>query len=159
VAKEQTHSVMSCASAALVTLLDEAVGVMSPSKIHANLAAGLPLIYVGGAGSNVDDAISRHGCGVSLRIGDAEGLAAYVRGMVRDPDRLRTERARARAAFEAAYCDRATLPLFDAAIEQAVRGHAWARNAIDYARFEPAAPAEISGPGEGPPRSVHEVAA
>ena len=159
VPKEQTPSVMTCASAALVTLLDEAVGVMSPSKIHANLAAGLPLIYVGGAGSNVDDAVSRHGCGVSLRIGDADGLAAYVRGMIRDPARLRAERARARATFEAAYCDRATLPLFDAAIEQAVRGHAWAHTAIDYARFEPAAETQSPGPEERPPQNLHEVAA
>ena len=32
---------------------------MSPSKLHANLAAGLPVLYVGPEGSNVDEAIKR----------------------------------------------------------------------------------------------------
>jgi len=116
VPKEKTGSVMSNAACALVTLRDDAVGIMSPSKIHSNLAMGLPLIYVGPTTSNVDEAISQFGCGVSLRHGDAAGLAAFVRSTIADPARLGDFRARARRAFEAAYSDLATLPRLDAVI-------------------------------------------
>jgi colanic acid biosynthesis glycosyl transferase WcaI len=115
VPKEETAAVMAGADAALITLDERSLGIMSPSKLHANLAAGLPVLYVGPEGSNVDEAIARFGCGASLRDGDVDGLVAAVR-------RLRTDdaadlRARARAAFDAAYNDRVTLPQLDAILE------------------------------------------
>lgn len=122
VPKDQTPSVMASSDAALVTLRDEILGIMSPSKIHANLAAGLPLIYVGPATSNVDEAIASHGCGISLRHGQADELAGFVRRLVRDEPFRAELRASARRAFDASYCDRATLPLFDAVIEHAMSG-------------------------------------
>ncbi len=113
VPKERTREVMAGAGAALILLTDEALGLMSPSKLHANLAAGLPILYVGPEGSNVDEAIARFGCGVSVRTGDAEGLAAAVRRL-RDDHTWRAElSANARRAFEEAYCDEATLPAWD----------------------------------------------
>ncbi|HXH58343.1 glycosyltransferase family 4 protein [Iamia sp.] len=117
VAKEETRAVMAGAGCALIVLADEALGVMSPSKLHANLAAGLAILYVGPEGSNVDAAIRRFGCGVSLRSGDVEGLANAVRRL-RDDRPWRDElSANARRAFEEAYCDRATLPRWDAVID------------------------------------------
>lgn len=118
VPKGETPAVMAGAGCAVILLADEARGLMSPSKLHANLAAGLPILYVGPEGSNVDDAITRFGCGVSLRNGDAAGVAAAV-------ERLRTDAAwraelsaNARRAFETAYCDEATLPRWDAVLDQ-----------------------------------------
>lgn len=110
VPKELTPAVMAGAHGALITLDDRSLGVMSPSKLHANLAAGLPVLYVGPDGSNVDEAISRFGCGVSLREGDVAGLVGAVRGLRADG----AGAARARKAFEEAYSDEATLPLLDA---------------------------------------------
>jgi glycosyltransferase involved in cell wall biosynthesis len=115
VPKEDTASVMAGADAALITLHDDSLGVMSPSKLHANLAAGLPVLYVGPAGSNVDEAIERFGCGTSLREGDVAGLVTAIRGLRGDTTDLRR---RARAAFDAAYCDEATLPRFDALLDR-----------------------------------------
>jgi glycosyltransferase involved in cell wall biosynthesis len=116
VPKEATGAVMAGADAALITLHDQSLGVMSPSKLHANLAAGLPVLYVGPAGSNVDEAIGRFGCGASLREGDVAGLVDAVRSLRGDTTELRR---RARSAFDEAYCDRATLPRFDALLEAA----------------------------------------
>ena len=59
VPKDDTPAVMAGADLALITLDDRSLGVMSPSKLHANLAAGLPVLYVGPEGSNVDEAIAR----------------------------------------------------------------------------------------------------
>ncbi|HYI61594.1 MAG TPA: glycosyltransferase family 4 protein [Acidimicrobiales bacterium] len=117
VPKEETSGVMAGAGCALIVLADEALGLMSPSKLHSNLAAGLPILYVGPEGSNVDVAIAEFGCGVSLRTDDVDGLVAAVRRL-RDDRAWRAElSAAARRAFEQAYCDRATLPLWDAVLD------------------------------------------
>ena len=112
VPKDDTPAVMAGAAGALITLDDRSLGVMSPSKLHANLAAGLPIIYVGPPGSNVDEAIEATGCGRSLRHGDVEGLVEAVRSLPSADD----VRAKARHAFETRYVDTATLPLFDAVL-------------------------------------------
>jgi len=122
VGKDETGAVMAGAGCALILLADEALGVMSPSKLHANLAAGLPIVYVGPAGSNVDAAIGRFGCGVSLRTGDVTGLAATVRRLRHDGAWHHQLSAAARRAFEEAYCDRATLPQWDAILDQSGPG-------------------------------------
>jgi glycosyltransferase involved in cell wall biosynthesis len=113
VQKELTGSVMMAADCALITLGEEMVGVMSPSKLHSNLAMGLPVIYVGPKTSNVDEAIERFGCGVSLRQGDVEGVVQFIREARADGAKLAGLQAKARQAFEAAYCDEQTLPQFE----------------------------------------------
>lgn len=113
VPKEETPGVMTSADCALITLRDRILGVMSPSKLHSNLAMGLPVLYVGPTKSNVDDAIRRFGCGWSLRHGDADGLVAAIRTMRDDRARHNELKKKARAAFDAAYNDEVTLPQFD----------------------------------------------
>jgi hypothetical protein len=108
------HAVMAGADGALITLDDRSLGIISPSKLHANLAAGLPVIYVGPAGSNVDEAIERFDCGSSIRNGDVDGLVSAVRGLRGDPARRR----HAREAFEAAYTDEVNLPRWDALLDR-----------------------------------------
>ena len=117
VPKDDTPAVMAGAAAALITLDDRALGIMSPSKLHANLAAGLPVLYVGPGGSNVDEAIERHGCGASIRHGDVAGLVEAVRSLLGDPISAASIRKRARAAFDDAYADERTLPQWDAVID------------------------------------------
>jgi glycosyltransferase involved in cell wall biosynthesis len=109
VPKENTPGVLAGADGALITLDERSLGVMSPSKLHANLAAGLPVLYVGPRGSNVDEAIERFDCGASLREGDVDGLVAAVRSLRTDD----AQRHNARRAFDEAYCDTATLPQLD----------------------------------------------
>ena len=119
VPKEQTPQLMRLAGCALITLDDALLGVMSPSKLHANLAMGLPILYIGPAGGNVDHAIARFGCGASVRPGDAAGAAAFIRTLQANPAQSADLRRRSRRAFEEAYSDRAVLPQFDALIDGA----------------------------------------
>src|SRR5690606_12381473 len=84
--KSETPGILAGAGAALITLDDRARGLMSPSKLHSSLAAGVPILYVGPTGTNVDDAIRRHGCGVSLRNGDVDGRVAAIVRLRDDPD-------------------------------------------------------------------------
>jgi glycosyltransferase involved in cell wall biosynthesis len=114
VAKELTPRVMASAGCALITLRDECLGVMSPSKLHSNLAMRLPVLYVGPEGGNVDEAVRRFGCGISLRHGDVDGLCAFVRRLMNDAGPRDPLSRAAREAFDQAYCDVRTLPQFDA---------------------------------------------
>jgi glycosyltransferase involved in cell wall biosynthesis len=117
VPKEMTPGVMATADMGLIALADQALGVMSPSKLHAYLAMGLPVIYVGPEGSNVDEAIKRFGCGLSLRNGDTDGLVEQVVRLIREPDLRNGLAGRARQAFEDAYSDRVVLAKHDEVIE------------------------------------------
>lgn len=152
VPKEETGPAMKMADCALVTLRDDALGVMSPSKIHSNLALGLPLIYVGPPESNVDEAIRRFDCGMSLRHGQQGELVAFVRRMMSDRAAHESLRRRSREAFERAYCDAAAMPLFDAVLEHvtlarpaSVRTHELVP-AGDASRFARPAPAAAAAP-------------
>jgi len=115
--KEQTPSVMAGVDAALITLRDEALGVMSPSKLHSNLAMGLPIVYIGPAGSNVDDAIVNHDCGGSFRHDQVQCMVEFIRKLHLNPEYVAQLKANARAAFDNAYCDRQTLQQFDQVFE------------------------------------------
>lgn len=116
--KAAMPGVLAGARASLIALDDQAVGLMSPSKLHASLAMGVPVIYVGPAGSNVDAAIERFDCGFSLRNGDVDGLVDAI-VCLRDDDALHARlSANARRAFDGAYSDLVTLAQFDAVLGQ-----------------------------------------
>jgi glycosyltransferase involved in cell wall biosynthesis len=119
--KADTPSVLACGDAALITLRDSMLGVMSPSKMHAALAMGLPILYVGPAGGNVHEAIEKHGCGISLRHGDVGGVVRFL-DRLRDEEYLGQLRRRARRAFEVDYSDRSAWPRFDALIDRPPTG-------------------------------------
>jgi colanic acid biosynthesis glycosyl transferase WcaI len=113
VPKDATPGVLAGANCALISLDDGSLGIMSPCKLHGSLAMGLPVVYVGPAGTNVDEAIKTYGCGFSLRQGDVDGVVNAV-GRLRKDREFAAELSRnARRAFEDAYCDERTLPLFD----------------------------------------------
>lgn len=117
VPKDQTPSVLAGADCALISLDDRSFGIMSPCKMNGSLAMGVPVIYAGPEGTNVDQAIVEYRCGFSLRQGDVTGLADAIRRLRADP-LLAAELSRnARRAFEETYSDRSALPRFDALLE------------------------------------------
>jgi len=113
VPKEQTPAVLAGADCALISLDDRSIGIMSPSKMNPCLAMGLPVLYAGPTGTNVDEAITGYGCGFSLRQGDVAGLADAIRRLRSDPDLAEELSKNARRAFEETYSDRSALARFD----------------------------------------------
>ena len=113
VPKAQTPSVLSRADCSLVSLDDGSLGIMSPCKVHASLAMGVPVVYLGPRGTNVDEAIASFGCGSSLRHGDVDGLVGALRRLREDADVAGEMSRNARRAFDEAYADVRTLPRFD----------------------------------------------
>jgi colanic acid biosynthesis glycosyl transferase WcaI len=118
VPRADTTGVLAGAGCALISLDDRSLGILSPSKMHSSLAMGLPIVYVGPPGSNVDDAIQRYRCGFSIRHGDVAGVVEAIRRLRAD-DTLADELSRnARRAFEEGYSDRQALPRFDALFDR-----------------------------------------
>ena len=113
VPKETTPQVMAMADCALITMSDTALGLISPSKLHANLAMGLPILYVGPAGSNVDEAIQENAVGLSIRHGEVSQCVCFLRNLRGDPALHDQYKNASRQAFESSYCDAKTLPQFD----------------------------------------------
>ena len=113
VPKEQTPAVLAGADCALISLDDRSIGIMSPCKMNGSLAMGVPVLYAGPTGSNVDDAITEYACGFSLRQGDVAGLVDAIRRLRSHPDLAAALSKNARRAFEETYSDRSALPRFD----------------------------------------------
>lgn len=116
--KEITPSVLAMANCTLITMNETALGVISPSKLHAYLAMSLPTLYIGPEGSNVDEVIARFDAGASLRHGDVEGVVRFINELRTKPERLQAMRSNARRAFDNAFCDTQTLPQFDRVLDQ-----------------------------------------
>jgi glycosyltransferase involved in cell wall biosynthesis len=116
--KELTPSALAMADCTLITMNESALGVISPSKLHAYMAMSLPTLYIGPVGSNVDDAIERFDAGASLRHGDVEGVVHFINELRTQPERLQVMRSNARQAFDDAFCDTHTLPQFDLVLDQ-----------------------------------------
>ncbi len=122
VPKEMTPSIMGLADCSLITLRDSYLGVISPSKLHSSLAMGLPILYIGPEGGNVDEAIQRFECGVSLRHGDVERVVSFIRRLMQNPAAQQSLSQRARRGFETAYADSVALPEFDRLLDQLASG-------------------------------------
>ena len=118
VPKEQTPAVLAGADCALISLDDRSIGIMSPSKMNAGLAMGLPVLYAGPTGTNVDQAITEYRCGFSLRQGDVAGLVEAIRRLRSDPDLAGELSRNARRAFEETYSDRSGLARFDSLLDE-----------------------------------------
>ena len=113
VPKELTPAVLAGADATLISLDDRSIGIMSPCKMNGSLAMGVPVVYAGPEGTNVDHAITTFDCGSSLRQGDVDGVVEAIRRL-RDDAELRADRSRnARRAFETSFSDEQALPRFD----------------------------------------------
>jgi glycosyltransferase involved in cell wall biosynthesis len=120
VPKEITPSVMAAADCGLITLNDEALGVISPSKLHGYLAMGLPVIYMGPAGGNVDEAIRQHALGASLRHGDVAELVSFVKRLSEDPAAHAFHAQNARKAFLGSFSGAQSLEAFDHLLDSPV---------------------------------------
>ena len=116
--KDLTPGVLAGAAATLICLDDQALGVMSPSKLHGSLGMATPVLYVGPDGSNITEAIDQFGCGVAVRTGDVDGLVDAIRRWKDDPLALAEAAGNARKAFVERYSDVATLPLWDALLDR-----------------------------------------
>ena len=115
---EQVPQAMAAGGCALITLREDMVGVVSPSKVHANLAAGLPILYVGPEKSNVDEVLTCFDCGISVRHGNPGDIVDFIRKLAEDPTHHEALCKQSRLAFETNYSDRQAFTRFESLLEK-----------------------------------------
>jgi colanic acid biosynthesis glycosyl transferase WcaI len=81
----------------IVTIKRGLEGVIVPSKMYPILAAGKPILAVSTPDTDVARVISRTGCGVVVDPDDANGVAAAIRELSAQPERVADMGRRARA--------------------------------------------------------------
>src|SRR5262249_35593617 len=78
-------------------------GLVHPSKLYGIMAAGRPTIFIGDPADDTATILAETGSGLSVRTGDAGGLAKVIRDLRDDHDRTDAMGQRARKAFEERY--------------------------------------------------------
>ena len=91
---------LAAADAHLVTSKPAAEGKVVPSKLYGAMAAGRPVVYVGGEAAPTSVLISEHDFGVGIAAGDVRGLVDALASLRDNPQRAAEMGARARSLFE-----------------------------------------------------------
>ncbi|MGA0849531.1 MAG: glycosyltransferase family 4 protein, partial [Chthoniobacterales bacterium] len=90
--KEELSAFLAAADLHLVSVRAGLEGLVVPSKAYGILAAGRPLLYVGGPDAEVARVIAESGCGTVVPNGDPTGLAEAIKRAAsrgRQPDAAR----------------------------------------------------------------------
>ncbi len=87
---------MAAADVHFVSLLPALEGLILPSKIYGVLAAGRATLFVGDPEGDLARMLRDNNCGISVAVGDSEGLAAQLRALANSPARLATMGVNAR---------------------------------------------------------------
>ena len=85
---EQVPHVMMAGDVHIVTVRRGLEGVVVPSKLYSILAAGRPVLVVAAAESDAARIVRESGCGISADPDDSAAIAAAIRGLRNDPNRL-----------------------------------------------------------------------
>jgi len=91
-------SLVAC-DASLVTIAKGVEGISYPSKLYASLAVGRPIVALSEPWSELRELIEAEDVGIWYELGDADGLADGIRGLMRDLDRAEAQGTRARDLF------------------------------------------------------------
>jgi colanic acid biosynthesis glycosyl transferase WcaI len=78
-------------------------GLVHPSKLYGIMAAGRPTIFIGDAYGETGSILASTGSGVTVRTGDAAGLAAAIELLRTDGDARARMGSTARQAFDERY--------------------------------------------------------
>jgi colanic acid biosynthesis glycosyl transferase WcaI len=74
-----------------------------PGKLYGAMASGRPALFVGPAHCESADTIRRAGCGLAVRLGDADGVVEALTRLASNPDEALAMGDRGRAAFLATH--------------------------------------------------------
>ena len=85
---DQVPYVLAAGDLHLVTIKRGLEGVVVPSKLYSILAAGRPILVLAPEGSDAARVVRRIGCGVVVDPDDPAALAAVVRELAHDRERL-----------------------------------------------------------------------
>lgn len=97
-----------------ISLKPELEGLIVPSKFYGVAAAGRPIIAIADTDGDIARLVRRHGCGIVITPGDADGLAAALLQVAEDPTKIADMGLRARVMLEAHFTRRQAIQRWDA---------------------------------------------
>lgn len=97
--RDRLNQLMAAVQVGLATQTDACLGSLVPSKIYSLIAAGLPLLFIGPAGSTAANLIRRFDCGWHIACGDSGRLSRLLASLADNRDEVRETGRRARQAF------------------------------------------------------------
>ena len=89
--REQLHASLSVADVHLISMRAEMTGIVVPGKLYGAMASGRPTVFVGPGHCESADTIRQADCGLTVRLGDADGLVEALTGPRRRPRRRRRD--------------------------------------------------------------------
>jgi glycosyltransferase involved in cell wall biosynthesis len=98
--REDLSHTLSAADVALISLSEEASGLVVPSKLYSIMAAGVPAVFIGPRESEAARTIVESGCGYVVANHDPAGLKRCLRSLRAEKLTARSMGARGRATFE-----------------------------------------------------------
>jgi len=100
---EKLNQSLNSCDASLVTIAEGIEGISFPSKLYTSLAVGKVIVALSEEWSELRDIVVSNHCGIWSALGDSEGLAEQIRGLIRDKGRVEAMARSARKVFEAGY--------------------------------------------------------
>jgi len=76
---DELHDVLTAADIHVVTMGDDMVGIVHPSKIYSAMAIGRPILFFGPSESHAGELVSEHRAGWVVRHGDAQAAVDVIR--------------------------------------------------------------------------------
>jgi colanic acid biosynthesis glycosyl transferase WcaI len=102
--RERLGGSLGAADLHIITMGDNMLGIVHPSKIYGILALGTPVLYTGPGGSHVDSIVTEAEIGWSVRHGDVAGTVEAIRRAASlSPDRRRSIALRSRESLARDY--------------------------------------------------------
>jgi glycosyltransferase involved in cell wall biosynthesis len=118
--REQLHASLSLADVHLISLRREMTGVVVPGKLYGAMASGRPVLLVGPEHCESADTIRQADCGLTVRLGDVDGLVDALTRLAANPGLVQQSGARGRAAFLATFEKNHCCALWNALIEELI---------------------------------------
>jgi glycosyltransferase involved in cell wall biosynthesis len=100
---EHLNESLNGCDASLVTIAEGIEGISFPSKLYSSLAVGKPVIAISEPDSELREVVEGEKVGRWVKLGDADGLAAAIRGLMKDPQGCLEMGERARSLMERRY--------------------------------------------------------
>lgn len=100
---ERLNDSLNSCDASLVTIAKGIEGISFPSKLYSSLAVGRPILALSEETSELRDLVHEYGLGVWAALGDADTLAAGIRGLMADPELAERQGGNCRKRFEERY--------------------------------------------------------
>src|SRR6185437_9497434 len=87
--REMLHASLSLADVHLISMRGEMTGIVVPGKLYGAMASGRPALFVGPAHCESADTIRQADCGLTVRLGDPDGLVEALTRLAADPEAAR----------------------------------------------------------------------